>query len=270
MNLKRILFFTVAAVGLTACDDKGEVVTATLKPGAFVRFVNGVNDTLAIDFHPVDKVENGFIAVPFRGQTPYLRFEAGTRQFKAFPNSDDAVTTSTPLQDNVTLTLTAGQYYTVILAGSARAAAGSATADKITIIAETDTVSPTGANIKLRALNVDPAGPVDFFKVATTTTTPAGTPTIANVAYNQLTNYVQTATGAFAVRTTTPGTFTVLATTAAPAGDNALAGVDPIPGATIGGSRMTAIYFPASVAGSKAASFTTPGVVILTDNHVHQ
>ena len=275
MDLKRIVFLAVAAMGAMACEDDGDVILAPQANNAYVRFVNGVNDTLNIDFHPVDKVENGFINVAFRDLTQYRGFAAGQRVFRAFPNSEDAATTSTVLQE-VPLSLEAGKYYTVLYAGQTRAGVAAALEDKIFVIAESDTASPAATAYKVRGLNADPSATVDFYKLASTSTDPSsGTPFAAAVPYGTLTNYTQfnreTVAGAAAVRVTAAGTTaTVLASIAAPDGGVLTVGVDPVPGVTIGGSRMTAFYFPASIAGSKAASFTTPGVVIMTDNNVSQ
>ena len=274
MNVKRLVFLSVAAMSAMACDDDGDVVLAPQANNAYVRYVNAVNDTLPIDFHPVDKVENGFVAVPFRGLTQYLGFSAGQRVFRAFPNSDDAATTSSVLQE-VTLNLEAGKYYTILHAGQTRAGVAAGVEDKIIVIAESDTTSPAATAYKIRGVNAAPGTTVDFYKLASTTTAPSGTPFAAAVPFGSLTNYAQfnreTAAGAAAVRVTSAGTTgTVLASVAAPDGGSLTTGVDPVPGVTVGGSRMTAFYFPATIAGSKAASFTTAGVVIMTDNNVSQ
>jgi hypothetical protein len=41
--------------------------------------------------------------------------------------------------------------------------------------------------------------------------------------------------------------------------------IEALPGTTIAGSAVTGIYFPASVAGSRAAQFAAPGVSFMWD-----
>lgn len=88
---------------------------------------------------------------------------------------------------------------------------------------------------------------------------------------------VASSSGNYTVTATNAGSTTVLNSQVCPTGSAAVAEVTGVSGALqavagcrISNSIFTAILFPASVAGSKAASFTSPGLVILTDKQPWQ
>ena len=89
MILKRASFLAAALVGAVACNDDDGGVT-DIQPGAGIRYVNAVPDTLPLDFHAVDIVENSpYISTAFREikQAGYSRAQAGDRHFRVFPSS---------------------------------------------------------------------------------------------------------------------------------------------------------------------------------------
>src|SRR5437764_1241728 len=110
---------------------------------------------------------------------------------------------------------------------------------------------------------------------ADTLTLPA-TPLVANVAYGVASAYVTVAADpavatpeSLRVVVTAAGTTTpILVNVALPVGENGDATKNPIPGARVARSAMTAVVVPRSVAGTTAPQstvFTTPSAVILVD-----
>jgi len=94
----------------------------------------------------------------------------------------------------------------------------------------------------------------------------SGTATISSVAEQAASAYTQFAPGAFALRVTAGGNAAnILASAAAPAGVTGTTSADPIAGATVAGSVLTAFVFPASVTGSLAAASAAPSVVYIAD-----
>jgi hypothetical protein len=181
-----------AVVVLSACSDRKDVTDNGFKPTGGVRFVNAVPDTAGsngIDFRFIDEVENNAqFQIPFRnsivsaGGVPpssfliqYKATFAGTRHFRVFLDDTLPAVASTILSDS-TITVEDQHRYTAMLWGNARAAAGSATAMRMTIIDET---CDPGSLIGLRAINatsatLDIRAYVDTQVVVATTVTPAG------------------------------------------------------------------------------------------------
>ena len=257
------------ALGAVGCaTNDGGPTTTTIPPVAFVRYINAVPDTLNTTVRWVDYLEftpQTFSNVPYRGvgQGLYQGLKAGSRHFTIF--TADAVTFSvagnTAVMADVTANFEANKYYTILLTGYARA--GSAPAKTVKIIE--DVIPAQTANVQVRALNPGLGqGALDFHFVATTTT-PITTPTFSAVAEGTYSAYASIAPAAFAVRTAAAGSATVLASTAAQAGTLGTTTADPIGGATVGGSIITAIAFPASVTGSLAVASASPSVVYVVD-----
>jgi hypothetical protein len=261
MNYTRTIVCLAAVVAAVACDKDTDPVRPSQEPVAYVRYVHAVPDTGATDWRPVDRVENSpsALGVGFRGSTPYQAMGVGTRRLRIFPTSSNVNVTSQILLDT-TLTFQADQYYTLLWTGSARA-----NTDFIVVIQD-QRVQPTTDQVAIRAINAAPtAAAVDVYTAAPG----AGvTPIVQNLAYKSASEYRTLTKGALTLRVTPTASTTVLASAAAPAGDagNAALNQDPIAGATIGGSLLTAVYVPAGVAGSPNASVTTPGVIYLLDN----
>ena len=112
------MYHTAIPEKIKISKDKGGHSTGALTPPlAYVRYLNAVGDTLALDFHPIDQIEfsQPFLAVPFRamGLGGYQGYQAGSRKIRVFPNSTDLATTSAFLVDT-TLNLTAGTYLSLI------------------------------------------------------------------------------------------------------------------------------------------------------------
>jgi hypothetical protein len=112
-------------------------------------------------------------------------------------------------------------------------------------------------------------GNLDIFVGTTSTSgqTPSATATWTNVAFGAVTSYVTLDTAGLRVAATATGTATplVVANTAGPTGQAAIGTTSAIAGVRQSGSVLTIVVLPPSVAGSMAASFTTPGFVFLND-----
>jgi hypothetical protein len=234
-----------------------------------------------LDFRFVDIVENSDqFRVPFRNnpqtsggvtasaQIQYKASKAGSRHFRIFLDDTLQAIASTVLKDS-TLTLEATHNYTVLLWGNAR----SAGSDKMRLTVIDETVPDPASQVALRVINATSAA-VDVSQYASTATVPAS-PTWANVGAYSVSTYVTAPPAQIKFNVRPAGSASTLfadalALIGQPAGTSTagcVVGVDcdAVPGTTVPGSAITLIVFPASVAGSKAASFTTPGNSFMWD-----
>jgi hypothetical protein len=255
---------------MVGCSEPSDgPTTPNTPPLAFVRYINAVPDTLNTTVRFIDQVEYSPISwanVAFRGlgQGNYQPTAAGARKFRVFTADAVNFTTAgnTTILVDTTITFEAGKYYTLLHLGYARA--GSTPRQRIVNI--TDALPTTPSGIAFRAIHAGlDVGNVDIYATATTTDAITGTPLLANVALNTVSAYLPRATGAFAARVTAVGSTTPVISAAAPAGTAGSASVDPLGGATIAGSIITAIAFPATPANSAGTRFTTPGLVYYVD-----
>ncbi len=294
MNLHRFLLVGAAVAAVAGCsNDSTSPTLVTPPPSALLHIINAVPDTGAMDFRFVDVV-NGvpnveFTNLAFRGGTTigYQPVSIGSHHLRVFMSSatsnfDPAYVSQ--IMADTTFTFAEGVHYTFVFYGNTRpvppATRGT---QKFLVLTDNFTVPTTWS---VRAVNFNTAA-ADFYiqtvantsspvAVSTPSTTVTGTPTFAAVAPLTASAYTSialasstqghtvTATPAGA---TTPvwsaGFFPGIAAVAEVAGvSGALAA---LPGTRIAGSIFTGILFPASVAGSKAPSFTTPGVVVMAD-----
>jgi hypothetical protein len=284
MNFYRLFLLGGVAATLSACGSDSNTTLVEPDPAALVRFVNAVPDTGSMDFRFIDAVDGvpstPFVNLKFRDgfDRAYQRVNVGTHHIRVFMGSanigpsgfaNDPSVVSTVMADT-SFTFALGVHYTFVFYGSARAAA-----QKFLIITDNLAAPPAG-NFSLRAVNTNTAAQ-DVYVTSSTAalTTATGTPAFANVAPLASTPYVNFATagaaGNYAVTSTDPGTVTPARSTLMPVGTLAqpeVSGVSPALVATAGsriGGVFTAYIFPASTAGSKAASFATPGVVLQAD-----
>jgi hypothetical protein len=270
MRLSRFTLLAVAALASIGCQrDDGALEPTTIPPLAYVRYINALPDTLGATVRFIDQVEftpQTWTGVPFRGMGlgNYQGAQAGSRQFRVFtysPNSSNIPANTTVLAEQ-TFNFEAGKYYTVLHAGFART--GGNPANSIRILE--DAVPTPGTSIAVRAIHAAAGvGNVDVYLTATTTTAISGAPAIAGLAFGTSSAYLTRAPGAFATRVTAAGSTTPLISSAAPAGVAGSATADPIAGATIPGSVLTAVAFSASVAGSPAATSASPTVLYFAD-----
>ena len=264
MRLLRLL--PLAALFLVgACDADGVVKNSSLPPLAYVRYVNAVPDAGTLDFKFMDGIEfsPAFANSPFRTIGIYQGARAGSRIVRVFRNSSDITITQQVIITD-TLTLVAGTYYTILHAGYTTPANG--TAQNIYLLDDTRPTQDAGLHVS----GVNAAmglGAQAFHATALTTTTLVGsTPFAATTAVATRSTYVARALGAFAVQASATTALTVSLGAAAPiAGVAGTTLVDPVGGSGIAGTQFSAFFFPASIAGSGAATFATSGVVIVAD-----
>src|SRR6185369_14560725 len=157
----------------------------------------------------------------------------------------------------------AGTHYTLLAAGNLRDKTA-----KMYIL--TDDFTDPGSQVALRVINTG-AGVVDVYASPTGGTSTLPTPFAAAVANFTATKWVSMAAGAASLRAFATGstTFPAMIDVAAPAGlpaDRAN-NLTAVGGIAQGGSVLTAFVYPRSVAGSKAANFTTPGIVFIDDRN---
>ncbi len=284
MNLHRFLILGAAVGALAACSsDNTAPKLVTPGPHALIHIINAVPDTGALDFRFMDTVDGvpnvEFVNLPFRGGTNvgYQSVSPGSHKLRVFMDAsnlnsaglpNDPAIVSTVLGDT-TFTFVDGTHYTFIFYGSARAKA-----QKFLILNDAFTI-PTG--ISVRAVNMNTAA-ADFYLASgtATATTVTGTPTFAALAPATASAYtafaVASATSGYTLTATNAGTTTPVWSALMNPGSAAVAEVagvsgalSALPGSRIAGSIFTGVLFPASTAGSKAASFAAPGVVLVPD-----
>jgi uncharacterized protein DUF4397 len=281
----------LAAGIVNACKPEEVILTEDI-PTAGIRFINVVPDTFGMDFRPVDIVENStFYNVNFRATSLlfYKNAKVGARHFRIFtspPSTDDPpavqqAIASTVIKDT-TYTLVAGHRYTFILWGYARA--GQTPGLKLDIY-DDDPADP-GSQVALRVLNAclpgvcggSATGIVDVRQYPNGGVVP-GTATWAAVAPQSATAYVLADTGSKRFNVQPAGGGAVLFADALGLTGTRASGpggilcppsttgcdIDALPGTTVSGSAVTGIVVPRSVAGSKAASFTTPSMIFIWD-----
>lgn len=284
--MRRILQLSMLslAAGIASACKPSETETIPVQPTAGVRFINAVPDTGAtfgLDFRFVDIVENSAaFRITFRNNPQssggvtasaaiqYKAAAAGNRHFRIFLDDTLANIASTVLKDS-TVTLVDQHNYTFILWGNAR----SSGADKMHLTVIDETVPDPASQVALRVINAT-GSPIDARQYVSTGT-PPGSATWANVPAYGVSTYVTAAPSQIKYNVTAAGGTTALFTDALAligqpigtktAGCTVGVDCDVIPGTTVPGSAVTLVVFPPSVAGSKAASFTTPGGSFMWD-----
>ncbi len=262
-----------AALGLTAgCSEPSDDPTSpNIPPLAYVRYINAVPDTLNTTVRFIDQVQYSpmtWVNVAFRGLGGgnYQPTASGARKLRVFTADAVNFTTAgnTQILVDTTLTFETGKYYTVLHMGYARAGSS----PKQRLVSITDALPTPGANVALRTINAALGlGAVDVYKGATATSPIAGAPLFPALATEAVSAYQTFTPGAFAAQVASVGSTTALAAAAAPAGTAGTTAADPIGGATVAGSVITAIAFPASPANSAGTRFTAAGVVYFIDKH---
>ena len=266
-------FYTLSMLCLvagaaSACTTPDKIVETENIPTAGVRFINAVPDTNAMDFRFVDIVEsNAHYKIGFRNgpstvggvtgsaQIEYKNTRAGQRHFRIFLNDTLQSVASFVLKDT-TVNLEAGKLYTAMMWGNARAG-------NMKFVFYEEVIADPGTQVGLRVINTTSSA-VDVRTYPSTGTVPA-TPTWGSVAALSRSTFVTSAPGQIKFNAQPVGGGTAIFDALALIGAPATIDIDALPGTTVAGSAVTAIVFPASVAGSKAASFTTPGVSFMWD-----
>lgn len=270
--MRPILHYSVLGLALAAMGAcKAESVFPTENiPTAGIRFLNVVPDTGAVDFRPVDIVENStFYNVAFRSTTLlfYKNARAGARHFRIFftpdPNTSAAQqqqTASTVVWDS-TVNLEAGKLYTFILWGFARP--GSLPARQLTVLE--DSPADPGNQVALRVVNAGAGlGALDVAVYPDGGVVPP--PTWAAVPELSASGYVTMPTGPIRYNfQPAGGGAAVITDPLALQGVAATVDINPVPGTTVAGSAVSGFIVPASVVGSTAASFAAPGFISIWD-----
>ena len=276
MTRLRFSLCCVAPVVLVAAGCKKDATfSEPLPPQAAVHWMEAVPDTGEMDLRPIDFVSNaGLYDAVYRGSNMYYQgIDAGTHQIRVFMSSPDPTITSTAILDT-SITFAAPNSYTVIHTGFARA--GSTPGRSLWVIPD-GAADPGANNVGIRIVNAGVGmGDVDVNLTRKGTDTLPDAPAIANLAYKGVSNYLTvardtlvTGTDSLRIVVTAAGTKTpVLFSLKLQRGVAGSTLANPIAGATVAGSVMTAVIVPRSVLGSTApqtAAFLTPTAVILVD-----
>lgn len=291
-NLFALSMLCLGAGIVTACNPEQVVKTEDI-PTAGIRFVNAVPDTGAMDFRPVDIVENSqFYNVAFRSTTLlyYKNARAGTRHFTVFraptatdPAAVQLATAQTVVFDLPAEVLEAGKLYTYILWGYSRT--GSSPAMQITRI--TDDPADPGAQVALRVINACLPGvcgaaangvvDVRAFTAAQTIAGAAATWTSVapltvsayqNVPISPSVTPASADTITYRIDVRPAGGVTTgaaLVTGAAPGGALETIDIQALPGTKVAGSAVSAIIVPRAVAGSQGGSTSSPAIIFVWD-----
>ena len=183
---------------------------------------------------------------------PRVHVHSRTRRWRATP----------PCWPTSRRTFEAGKYYTVIFTGFSRP--GATPASQVRILE--DAVPTPGTSIAIRAIHAGAGiGNVDIYLTPTSSSRSRGRRRFPGSPTGRRRPTPRCAPGAFAARVTAAGSTTPLISATAPAGVAGTTAADPIAGATIPGSVITAVAFNASVAGSSAANASSPTVVFFND-----
>jgi hypothetical protein len=249
----------------------GDAITDSPAPSlAEIHFVNAVPDTAKMDFRVVDIVSNaGLFGAAFRSANMFYQgVQSGARRVRVFYDTTDVSIAQTVLSDTNYMYVQ-DQGYTFVEAGFARS--GALPSRAVWII--TDNPADPGANnVGLRVVHAGAGmGNVDVYVIRHPADTLAlAGPVATNVAYGAVGAYAavaaDTQTQALRVVFTGAGTTApILANVALPAGTAGTTTTNPIGGARVPGSVMTAVLVPPSVAGSKAPAFATAGAITVVD-----
>jgi len=281
------------AVGASACSTPDLVHPTENLPYAGVRFINAVPDSagsFGLDFRFVDLLESnahfrisfrnspGTFGTPAQNVATAIQFKGareGTRNFRIFLDDTLQSVASTVLVDQP-VPLTKLHNYTAMLWGNAR----SSGADKMKLdFWDEDVAAPATGKVKLRAINAT-ANAIDVYTfVATPFATPPATPTWAAVPAFSRTTYVEVDAGAYnysaanaggaatSLIATTPALIGALPTCSGviPCPPGGQPDIEAAPGTGVPGSAVSGIVFPANSNNSKAAQFSTAGVVFVWD-----
>jgi hypothetical protein len=290
MKLFRLCVFVGLLGTAVACKDTGGKLTQ-LEPLAGLRYVNLVPDTSGVDFRVIDVVSyapNQVNATFRTGGAPYglattflpphQPVLAGTRHIRVFMYGTTPDVASQVLLDT-TYTFLQGSNYTFYLYGYARPGSP----PQVNALITKDSLPSFAANQwQVRVIHLAPTMAPSFGGTAVdvwvdtlaAAATPVGAPNFANRDVLQASTYLgRTARPAagttpalsYRVAVAATGTTTPIISAAVPAGVVGTATSNPVAGALVAGTGISAVIVPRSVAGSLATSFTTPSLIFLID-----
>jgi hypothetical protein len=267
------LCIPVLAVAASAGCSRDATFVEPTPALAAIHWVHAVPDTMQEDFRVVDIVSNaGLFDQDFRGSNMFYQgIEVGSRHVIIFNSSTDPTIAQQVMKDTI-IDFAATDSITLIHMGFARA--GSTPARRLRLFTD-KAPDPAGTNIGFRAIHAGGGMPnldVNLIRHRADTLTLPATPLIANLAFGTASTYLTVPADAAAadslrVVVTAAGTTTpILANVALPPGEAGDVTKNPIAGARVARSVVTAVLVPRSVAGSAAPQgFTTPSAVILVD-----
>jgi len=256
MTRFRFSLCLVLASSVAACHPDA-VTNSPVVPKAGIHYVNAIPDTGAMAFRVVDIVSNsGLFGVAFRGMNAYAQgIEAGSRDIRVFMDGTNPAVASTVMFDQ-TSAFTADAEYTFLAYGYARA--GQTPAKKVVITTAAPPAVATGL-VHVRVIQLaSTLAPLattslDAWVVARGGAALSGSPTIPNVAFEDVTAHAPVAVGTYRMAFTAAGTTApVLFEANIPVGLQGGDSLNPIGGTTRQGTAITALVMPQSVPGSRA------------------
>jgi len=271
--MTRLQFTLCCVLAVAVGCKKDATFTEPTPPQAAVHWIHAVPDTGEMDMHAVDIISNaGLYDAVFRGSNMFYQgIDAGTHQIRVFMSSPNPVITGTPILDTM-IALTSPNAYTVIHTGFARTGS---TPGRVLWIVPDAAADPGAGNVGIRILNAGVGlASVDVNVTRRATDTLPDAPAVANLAYKGIGTYFTlvrdtVATDSLRVVVTATGTKTpVLFSVKLPRGTAGTPTSNPIAGASVAGSVLTAVIVPASVVGSTApqgGAFAAPSAVFLVD-----
>ncbi len=174
-NAIAILTFSIPALLLSACGKNPSTDNAQ------IRFLQVSPDIGAVNIQLNGEGSNSFSSLVFESLSAYRTIGSGSREVKIINSSGAAAIDST-------YALTATGKYTYVFGGSN----GSANA----MILLEDTSTPANGNFRLRAANIAfPAGTVDVYALAGSSTIQASTPSLSGIAPGGSTGFLDLAQG---------------------------------------------------------------------------
>jgi len=271
--MKRLRFSLCCVLAVAFGCKKDATFTEVEPPQAALHWLHAVPDTGEMDMRPVDIISNaGLFDAVFRGSNMFYQgMDAGTRQIRVFMSSTNPAITGVPILDT-TATFASPNSYTVIHTGFARTGS---TPGRVLWIVPDAGADPGANNIGIRLLHAGVGmGPVDVNLTRHATDTLPDAPAVLNLAYKGIGSYFtlvrdSLAADSLRVVVTATGTKTpVLFSVKIPRGIAGTPSSNPIAGASVAGSVITAVIVPASVVGSTApqgGAFAAPSAVFLVD-----
>jgi len=271
--MTRLQFFLCCVLAVAVGCTKDATFTEPEPPQAALHWIHAVPDTGEMDMRPVDIISNaGLFDAVFRGSNMFYQgMDAGTRQIRVFMSSTNPAITGVPILDT-TATFASPNSYTIIHTGFARTGS---TPGRVLWIVPDAGADPGANNIGIRLLHAGVGmAAVDVNVTRHATDTLPDAPAVANLAYKGIGTYFtlvhdSLAADSLRVVVTATGTKTpVLFSVKIPRGIAGTLTSNPIAGASVAGSVITAVIVPASVVGSTApqgGAFAAPSAVFLVD-----
>ncbi len=276
--MTRLQFSLCCVLALAVGCKKDATFTEPEPPQAALHWIHAVPDTGEMDMHAVDIISNaGLYDAVFRGSNMFYQgMDAGTRQIRVFMSSPNPAITGVPILDT-TIAFTSPNSYTVIHTGFARTGSNPG---RVLWVVPDAAADPGAGNVGIRILHAGVGmANVDVNITRRATDTLPDTPAVANLAYKGIGTYFArtrdtvltsgVAADSMRVVVTAAGSKTpVLFSIKLPRGTAGTTTSNPIAGASVAGSVITAVIVPASVVGSTApqgGAFAAPSAVFLVD-----